>query len=61
MNIADQLIERFVRVAYDIGTHNPCVIDSYIGNPEWTQPHSTDLNALETQTLELLNLANNAI
>jgi hypothetical protein len=58
MNTTDQLIERFVRLAHGINTHNPDFIDAYFGNPEWTQPHTTDLNALETETLELLDLAN---
>jgi hypothetical protein len=47
------IAERYVRLAHGIHAHHDGFIDSYIGPPDWSEPVSLDLKALEDQCSQL--------
>jgi hypothetical protein len=49
------IAERYIRAAHGVNLHKDGFIDAYFGNPEWTQPFSSDLNDLAVELEQLQN------
>ncbi len=52
------IAERYIRAAHGVNLHKDGFIDAYYGNPDWTQPLSSNLNDL---AIELEHLQNDVL
>jgi hypothetical protein len=49
------IAERYIRAAHGVNLHKFGFIDAYFGNPDWTQPFSSDLDSLAVELEQLQN------